>query len=73
MSDRGWICPKCEKVYAPSVEECGACNEVHARAPAPPYVWIYPSPPWPNYPQPYVGNPVPPLPLNPTITWEGIC
>ena len=22
----GWICPKCQRVYAPSVTECVACN-----------------------------------------------
>lgn len=22
----GWICPKCGKVYAPNVKECGVCN-----------------------------------------------
>ena len=23
----GWICPKCEKVFAPTVVECAPCNE----------------------------------------------
>lgn len=27
QENKGWICPKCEKVFAPSVEECKACNE----------------------------------------------
>lgn len=27
INNQGWTCPKCNKVYAPSVEECKACNE----------------------------------------------
>lgn len=23
----GWICPKCERVYSPTVGECGKCNK----------------------------------------------
>lgn len=23
---KGWICPKCGKVYAPDVKECSNCN-----------------------------------------------
>jgi hypothetical protein len=23
---QGWVCPKCSKVYAPSVQECASCN-----------------------------------------------
>lgn len=26
MNIKGWICPKCGNVYAPSVEECPRCN-----------------------------------------------
>jgi len=33
----GWICPKCQKVYAPEVMECASCN-----AGAVPYVPYYP-------------------------------
>lgn len=25
-SNKGWECPKCSKVYAPFVPECGKCN-----------------------------------------------
>ena len=24
--DKGWKCPKCDRVYGPSVEECKYCN-----------------------------------------------
>ena len=27
MIDRGWICPKCQCVYAPYVPNCFKCNE----------------------------------------------
>jgi len=27
MSDKGWICPKCQCVYAPYVPNCFKCNE----------------------------------------------
>lgn len=33
MSDRGWICPKCEAVYAPFVPNCMSCTG-KAKAPA---------------------------------------
>jgi predicted ATP-dependent serine protease len=25
--NNGWICPKCGKVYAPWVSQCGYCND----------------------------------------------
>ena len=25
-ADRGWICPKCGRVYSPSTSECWQCN-----------------------------------------------
>ncbi len=25
-TDRGWVCPKCERVYSPKVIQCRACN-----------------------------------------------
>jgi len=60
MNNYGWICPKCERVLAPSVCQCEACN---MRAPitpaqpeptAPPIALPYPNgtahdwmkPPW---------------------------
>jgi len=27
MTNRGWICPKCQCVYAPYVPNCFKCNE----------------------------------------------
>lgn len=34
----GWICPKCQKVWAPSMLECSACNCAdHLRGGAIPY------------------------------------
>lgn len=34
----GWICPKCQKVWAPSMLECTACNCAdHLRGGAIPY------------------------------------
>jgi uncharacterized OB-fold protein len=27
MSEKGWICPKCQRVYAPYVPNCFKCNE----------------------------------------------
>lgn len=33
MSDKGWICPKCEAVYAPFVPNCMKCIG-KAKAPA---------------------------------------
>lgn len=43
--EKGWICPKCGKVYAPHVDECSDCNNN----------WIKPNPyPWTPEPSPYV-------------------
>ena len=57
---QSWICPKCGRVYGPSVPECAVCN---AEIPVPriPYPNPYPNPyePWPKpydpwpYPWPY--------------------
>ena len=41
--NQGWTCPKCSKVYAPSVQECIECNAVAVR----------PANPWPTPYQPY--------------------
>ena len=27
--NKGWVCPKCNKVYAPHVNECNRCNNQH--------------------------------------------
>jgi hypothetical protein len=26
MNRPGWICPRCERVWAPEIAECGACS-----------------------------------------------
>lgn len=26
IREQGWECPKCERVWAPKVNACGACN-----------------------------------------------
>lgn len=31
MSNKGWECPKCNKVYAPWKSECDSCNEGHPK------------------------------------------
>ena len=39
--NKGWVCPKCDKVLAPHVDECKKCNEeVGGYYPfAPAYPW----------------------------------
>lgn len=56
---KGWECPKCGRVYAPHVEECGACNLKASYAiPVIPYqgAWwgTVPPPGWPKI-SPYGG------------------
>ena len=51
---KGWECPKCGRVYAPHIPECGSCNPV-ATAPAVPNAW-------PLWAQPGIATPIP---LNP--------
>ena len=31
MSNQGWSCPRCGKVFAPFIPECKSCNEQVAR------------------------------------------
>ncbi len=45
--EKGWICPKCERVHGPQVDECRECNSPIKYVPIPvitPY-WI-PQYPW---------------------------
>lgn len=27
MTETGWTCPRCKRIYAPATPECRACNE----------------------------------------------
>lgn len=31
MSNQGWICPKCKRVWGPSAQSCGVCNKTIGR------------------------------------------
>ena len=37
MSNKGWECPKCNKVYAPWKAECDHCNADHDKPEVAPY------------------------------------
>lgn len=50
MSEQGWICPICRKVYSPYVRECEACNGAKV-APVEPYRPCPPITPWPTTPE----------------------
>jgi hypothetical protein len=46
MTDKGWICPKCGRVYGPRVLECNSCN-IYGITSVPRYPYYYPYyPPW---------------------------
>ena len=34
--NRGWVCPKCEKVYAPHIAQCWECNSREVTLCSPP-------------------------------------
>lgn len=58
MTNLGWQCPKCNRVYAPHVDECKHCNKEQVAEvpgvrqidipshPQPPF-WVNPN--WINY------------------------
>lgn len=54
MSNKGWECPKCNKVYAPWKAECDHCNTDHDKPEVAPYQPItipsIPTPYW-DYPR----------------------
>lgn len=52
-TNKGWECPKCGKVYAPSVDECKHCNGA-ASAPVLPMLPPMPYTPPITAPQPYI-------------------
>jgi len=33
IREKGWECPKCERVWAPKIRACGACNTYTPREP----------------------------------------
>ena len=35
MTDKGWICPRCNRVWAPKVESCAPCNGSAVAMPGP--------------------------------------
>ena len=49
----GWSCPRCSRVYAPSVTSCASCNAIHNQP------WIAPHVPTevPFVPLPYTPTP----------------
>lgn len=58
----GWTCPKCGKVFGPSVQECVYCNNpvtVNEKQPAP---LIFPN--WPCVPR-YSAKQTPPGSIKP--------
>jgi hypothetical protein len=54
----GWSCPRCSRVYAPSVTGCSSCN-------------AFKNDPWivPNVPTPVVPLPFFPHPSVPSVPW----
>jgi hypothetical protein len=66
--NKGWECPKCGVVYAPWVSKCEKCEgKVIGGAYVVPVepsftqpIITPPQPPWPGYPRPYTGDPLPP-------------
>lgn len=40
MSNHGWQCPKCDRVYSPVILECAKCND-RAAIPVPMYEPVY--------------------------------
>lgn len=35
MTPQAWICPRCNRVWAPWIDGCPKCNDNHTTAPAP--------------------------------------
>lgn len=48
----GWVCPKCQRVYAPFVKECECCNKAALPPPFTPLI-----PPLGGYKCPVCGSP----------------
>lgn len=43
MREKGWECPRCERVWAPKISACGACNIGRMAQPQMPR-WHIPTP-----------------------------
>ena len=52
--ERGWICPKCGRVNAPSVKSCPCSCDESVDCNNPNIPWIYPNE-QPSYPPPVIG------------------
>lgn len=48
---KGWVCPKCDRVYSPDVQECQPCSQSEKVD-----FWFYQNPPSFTYPWRFPGG-----------------